>query len=92
MKPKYFGMMAMASVLALGLSGGVVADSVNPPTYEFTAGPQGQIQVGNAASECAQLGDLLNVEFVYSYKVTRNKYSPFSPLNLWLNGHKVLWQ
>jgi hypothetical protein len=25
-------------------------------------------------------------------KVTRNKYSPFSPLNLWLNGHKVLWQ
>jgi hypothetical protein len=37
----------------------------NPPDYTFT---NAQIPTGNAGAECAALGELLDVEFMYAYK------------------------
>lgn len=68
MRLKQFAIMSAASALAMGISGPATAAD-NPPDYIYTTD---QIKVGNAGSECSQLGDLLGKEFVYAYKWNEN--------------------
>lgn len=68
LKHTKIAMMVMAATMALGFSSGAMAEA-NPPDHIYTAGSEeGEIKVGNAGEECAQLGALLGREFVYSYK------------------------
>jgi hypothetical protein len=66
MKKKIF-YQTLSMVMALLFVGvtGAVAQTVH--IYDAGSDP-GQIKVGNAGDECAQLGILLNTEFVYAYK------------------------
>lgn len=57
-----FGMALMAMLMVF--SGVAIADH-NPRDYTYTTD---QIKVGNAGSECSQLGTLLGTEFTYAYK------------------------
>lgn len=54
--------VAVAAVVALAAS---AMAQTNAPNYVYTTD---QIKVGNAGSECSQLGTLLGVEFTYAYK------------------------
>lgn len=64
MRLKQFAIMSAASALAMGISSPATAAD-NPSDYIYTSE---EIKVGNAGSECSQLGVKLNKEFVYAYK------------------------
>jgi hypothetical protein len=62
MKTIHFAIiLSMVSLLTLGISGAAMA--AGPVTYTTE-----QIKVGSAASECSQLGGLLETTFTYAYK------------------------
>lgn len=59
----------LAMVITLLFVGVTGAMAQNTPDHIYAAGSDpGQIKVGNAGDECAQLGALIGTEFVYAYK------------------------
>jgi hypothetical protein len=56
-------------LLMIGAMGAAMAQVVNDPEHTYTTE---QISVGNAGSECSQLGTLLGTTYVYAYKWNEN--------------------